>query len=70
MNVIVVGNGGRENAIIKSLNKSQNNLNIYGLGDNLNPDIIPMLKGFRLLEKYDMNEAISFIRKINQDLKV
>lgn len=65
MNVVVVGNGGRENAIIKSLNKSQNNLNIYGLGDNLNPDIIPMLKGFRLLEKYDMDEAVSFIRKIN-----
>ena len=65
MNIIVIGNGGRENAIIRSLKKSNKTLNIYGLGDYLNPDIIPVLKGFRLLDKFNMEEAISFIKKIN-----
>ena len=65
MNIVVVGNGGRENAIIKSLNNSTKNIDIYGLGDYLNPDIIPMVKGFRLLENFDIDEAVSFIKKIN-----
>jgi phosphoribosylamine--glycine ligase / phosphoribosylformylglycinamidine cyclo-ligase len=65
MNIVVIGNGGRENAIIKSLSKSNKNLEIYGLGDYLNPDIIPMLRGFRLLDNFNMEEAISFIKNIN-----
>ena len=65
MNIIVVGNGGRENAIIRSLAKSYSQLNIYGLGDYLNPDILPLLKGFRLLEKFDMDDAVTFIKKLN-----
>ena len=65
MNIVVIGNGGRESAIIKKLSKTKKIINIYGLGNYLNPDIVPLLKGFRLMLDFDLDEGMDFIKKVN-----
>lgn len=64
MNILVLGSGGREYAIIKSLQKNSK-IDIYGLGDYLNPGILNMVKGFKIMEIFDVIEFTNFLNKIN-----
>ena len=64
MNILVIGCGGRECAIIKSLLKSENNLNIYVLGEYINPGILQMTKGFKVITNFNVTELLNFIEKI------
>jgi phosphoribosylamine--glycine ligase/phosphoribosylaminoimidazole synthetase len=65
MNILVIGSGGREYAIIKSLLKSENNLNIYVLGEYINPGILQMTKGFKVITNFNVTEFLNFIEKIS-----
>lgn len=64
MNILVIGSGGREYAIIKSLHKSNHNLNIYVLGEYINPGILQMAKGFKVITNFNGVEFLNFIEKI------
>ena len=55
MNILVIGSGGREFALIKSLLKSANNIEIYGMGEYVNPGILNMVKGFKVMESFNIN---------------
>ncbi len=63
MNILVIGSGGREYAIIKSLLKTPN-LDLYCLGEYLNPGILYMVKGFKVIDNYESIEFINFLNKI------
>jgi len=65
MNILVIGSGGREYAIIKSLLKSNQKIDIYGMGDYSNPGILRMVKGFRVMEEFNTIDFLSFVKNIN-----
>ena len=65
MNILVLGSGGREYAIIKSLLKSRHNLEIYAMGDYVNPGILNMVKGFRIMELFNLTVFLDFLKEIN-----
>ena len=64
MNILVLGSGGREYAIIKSLLKSRHNLEIYAMGDYVNPGILNMVKGFRIMELFNLTVFLDFLKEI------
>ena len=64
MNILVIGSGGREFALVKSLLKSDNNIEIYGMGEYVNPGILNMVKGFKVMELFNINDFIHFLREI------
>jgi phosphoribosylamine--glycine ligase / phosphoribosylformylglycinamidine cyclo-ligase len=65
MNIIVIGSGGREYAIIKSLLKSNQKIDIYGMGEYSNPGILRMVKGFKVMEEFNTIDFLSFVKNIN-----
>ena len=65
MNILVIGSGGREYAIIKSLLKSNQKIDIYGMGEYSNPGILRMVKGFRVMEEFNTIDFLSFVKNIN-----
>ena len=65
MNIVVIGSGGREYALIKSLLKTKNKIDIYCLGEYLNPGILHIVRGFKIMNDFKIVEFIDFIKKIN-----
>ena len=48
MNILVIGSGGREHAIIKKINESKHQNNIICIGTHINPGINKIAKLYTL----------------------
>jgi len=60
-NILVVGSGGREAAIVCALNKNKE-VDVYGFLSNKNPQIIKNCKDFVVGDILDSNQIISFVK--------
>ena len=70
MNIVLLGNGGRESAIIRKLYKTDKPINIYGMGDYENPDIIKYTQEFISIKGKQMNDIVLEIQKLNPKIVV
>ena len=65
MKFIILGSGGRENAIVKKLYLDKNKYNLVCISNILNPDIQNMVSEYVLINNiYDKNLLINKIQKI------
>lgn len=65
-NVLVVGTTAKENAIVNSLKKSKYNIDIYCIGDNCNPGILPHCKDLVVTNK--IHKIHKYIPQLQLDL--
>ena len=62
INILIIGSGGREHAIIKKLNKSNHDTQLYCLGTNNNPGITKIVKEYN---QFAITTLITYCRKWN-----
>lgn len=65
MNIILLGNGGRESAIIRKLAKTDKQICIYSMGDYDNPDITKYTQEFISIKGKKMSDIVLEIQKLN-----
>lgn len=65
MNIILLGNGGRESAIIRKLAKTDKQICIYSMGDYNNPDITKYTQEFISIKGKKMSDIVLEIQKLN-----
>ena len=67
MNVLIIGGGGRENAISKSFIKNKN-VRLYSIMEYKNQDILKNCTNFLITKENDLKKIIDFIKKNKIDL--
>ena len=66
MNILVIGSGAREHAIIKKLNEDKDRIdNIYCMGNNKNPGILKIVSNFSFFNNIDETIKYAKEKKIN-----
>lgn len=67
MNVLLIGNGGRESAISKSFLKNKK-VKLYSIMEYKNPDILNNCENFLITTKIDTKIILDFVKKNNIEL--
>jgi phosphoribosylamine--glycine ligase len=68
MNVLAVGGGAREHAIVVALARSGGD--VYACMKNSNPGIAKLSKEFLLVDEHDVKKVVEFGRKVGADLAI
>jgi phosphoribosylamine--glycine ligase len=68
MNVLAVGGGAREHAIVAALARSGGD--IYACMKNSNPGIAKLSKDFLLVDEHDVQKVVEFGRSVGADLAI
>ncbi|MCF7831120.1 phosphoribosylamine--glycine ligase [Candidatus Gracilibacteria bacterium] len=68
--VLVIGNGGREHALVDALARSPQNPEIYNFGSGINPGIKKLVKEIKIGNAKNSAEVVTFAQSIKPDLVV
>ncbi len=68
--VLVIGNGGREHAVIDALARSPQNSEIYNFGSGINPGINKLVKEIKIGNANNPAEVVTFAKSIQADFAV
>jgi phosphoribosylamine--glycine ligase len=70
MNILVIGSGARENAIVKSLLKSNQKPQVFCFGSSRNPDILQKSTGYAVGKMDDLIGMVEYAKIIQADLVI
>ncbi len=70
MNVLIVGGGGREHAIAKSVSKSGKGPDLFAVMSKKNPGIAKLCTDFLLSDETDIEKVVDYARSNNIDIAV
>lgn len=65
MNILIIGSGAREQAIMKACHRSSHQPTLYGYGTHTNPGIISYTKEYRIGDICDTHQISSYARQKN-----
>lgn len=68
--ILVIGNGGREHAIIKAFSRSSQETEIYNFGTAVNPGIKKLVKEVKVGDIMNLEATKEYARKIKPDFAV
>lgn len=64
-NILIVGGGGREHAIAKSISTTNHEINLFACSTNKNPGIFSLTKGYGLIDESNPLSVLNYAKKIN-----
>jgi phosphoribosylamine--glycine ligase len=70
MNILVIGSGAREHAIVRTLDQSPKNKEIFCLGSNINPGIAELCADLKVANINDTHIIASYAKKKAIDLAI
>ena len=70
MNILVIGSGAREHAIVRALKRSPKEKEIFCLGSNVNPGIAELCADLAVVNINDTHTIISYAKKKTVDLAI
>jgi phosphoribosylamine--glycine ligase len=70
MNILVIGSGARENAIVKSLLKCNQKPQVFCFGSSRNPDILQKSTGYAVGKMDDLIGMVEYAKIIQADLVI
>ena len=69
-NILVIGSGAREHAIVRALDKSSQGKNLYCLASNMNPGIAELCVELRVGKINDPDFVVHYAQEISTDLAI